>query len=279
MRDGLRLLIRSGSGRLGLLLVLLLALAAASGAILPGQDPGRVDVHLRFASPSAAHWFGTDQLGRDLFARIVFGTRIALAIGISATGIAALLGTSLGILAAAGPRVVQHMLLVMFDILAAFPSLILALAVVAATGPGLAPVLFVIVLTQIPQYGRVARAQSLALRHAPYVEAARVLGAGPVRVALRHVLPNIAGPLIVLASMDMPSVITIEAALSFIGAGLHPPLASWGTLLHEGYEYLDRSLWPTLFAGGALAVATLGFTFLGEGLREAIDPRFNPDAR
>jgi peptide/nickel transport system permease protein len=266
-------------GRLGVALVLLLVLVAAGGMVLAGQDPNRIDVHHRFAPPSSAHWFGTDQLGRDFFARIVFGTRIALMVALSVTGIAAVLGTLLGILAASGPRPVQRLLLAVFDVLGAFPSLILALAVVAVTGPGLATVVLVISLTQLPQYGRVARAQALAVRQAPFIETERVLGAGPLRIAFVHVLPNILGPLIVLASMDVPSVITIEAALSFIGAGVRPPLASWGTLLHEGYEYLDRSLWPSLFAGGALAAATLGFTFLGEGLRQAIDPKFDPDPR
>ncbi len=269
----------SASGRLGLSLVLVLLIVALAGSALAPQDPNAVNAWLRFAPPSAAHWLGTDHLGRDSFSRLVLGTRIALAFALTVTAVAAILGTLLGLLAASAPRPVERAILTLFDSLGAFPSLILALAVVAATGSGLATIVLVVSLTQLPQFGRVARAQGRAVRRAPYIEAERALGAGPLRIAFVHVLPNIAGPLLVLASMDIPSVITIEAALSFLGAGLRPPLASWGTLLHDGYEYLDRAIWPVFFAGLALAIATLGFTFLGEALRDAIDPKLDPDRR
>ncbi len=132
--------------------------------------------------------------------------------------------------------------------------------------------------TLVPQFGRVARAQVLAAKSAPYLDAERILGASATRIVLRHLLPNIAGPLIVLASMDIPGVVTIEAGLSFVGLGVRPPLASLGTLINDGYSYLSDSLWPVLTASGALALATLGFTLFGEALRDAVDPRFRPHA-
>lgn len=137
--------------------------------------------------------------------------------------------------------------------------------------------MIVVTVTLIPQFGRVARAQVLALRQAPFLEAERALGAGPARILFVHVLPNIMGALVVLASIDIPAVITVEAALSFLGIGVKPPLASLGALLHDGYEYLDRSAWPALAAGVALMVVTLGFTLFGEALRDAVDPKFRAE--
>ncbi|HLJ65302.1 MAG TPA: ABC transporter permease [Stellaceae bacterium] len=263
----------------GATLVAALALFAAFGVILAGHDPDRIDVAQRFASPTATHWFGTDQLGRDLFARAAIGARVALAVALSATFIAAMLGSALGTLAAFAPAAVCRLIMEIFDTLGAFPSLILALAIIAATGPGTVTVVVVAILTMTPQFGRVARAQSLSVRRAPYIDAARLLGASRVRIMALHVLPNIAGPILVLAGMDVAGVITIESALSFLGQGVRPPLPSWGTLLRDGYQYLDRTAWPMITIAILLALATLGFTFLGEALRNAIDPKLDPDRR
>jgi peptide/nickel transport system permease protein len=172
--------------------------------------------------------------------------------------------------------VAERVLLVLFDIVAAFPSLILALAAVAIFGPSLRTLILVVAGTMVPQFGRVARAQVLQTKSASFIDAERILGASNLRIALRHILPNIAGPLIVLASMDIPGVVTIEAGLSFMGLGVRPPLASLGTLINDGYNYLSDSIWPVLSASAALALATLGFTLFGEALRDAVDPRFRP---
>ena len=265
--------LRHGAGRIGLVLVLLVLAVALLAPVLAPQDPNRIDVLNRFAGPGWAHPLGTDHLGRDLFSRIAYGARIALGVALASVLAATALGAALGIAAAWAPRPAQHAIVILFDVLGSFPSLVLALALVALFGAGLDVVIVVVALTLLPQFGRVARAQTLSLRQAPFIEAERALGAGPLRVALLHVAPNIAGPLAVLASMDVPVVITIEAALSFLGVGVAPPLASWGTLLHDGYQYLSQARGPAVYSALALVIATLGFTLLGEGLRDVIDPK------
>ena len=183
------------------------------------------------------------------------------------------IGTLLGIAAAYLPPSGERVILILFDIVSSFPSLVLALAVVALLGPGLFKIVLIVAVTLVPHFGRVARAQTLSLMNSPFLEAERVLGASPARMVLVHIVPNILGPLVVLASMDIPTVITIEAGLSFLGVGVPPPIPSWGTLLNDGYAHLDQSAWTAIFAGLALTLATLGFTLFGEALRDAIDPK------
>lgn len=268
---------RNPTGRIGLALVVLVLVPAVAAEWVATHDPNALDVETRFAGPSAAHWLGTDNLGRDFYSRIVHGARLAMAVALSTVGIAVCLGMLLGIIAAFAGRGVERVILVAFDIVSAFPSLIFALAVLAALGTGLDKVVAIIAITLIPQFGRIARAQALALRASPFLEAERVLGASWPRLVLVHVAPNILGPMIVLASMDIPVVITIEAGLSFLGVGVRPPLASWGTLLNDGYRFLNQSQWMVIFAGLALTLATLGFTLLGEALRDAIDPKMRTE--
>jgi peptide/nickel transport system permease protein len=227
----------------------------------------------RLQGPSLAHFFGTDQLGRDLFSRIVYGTRIAVGVSVVVMSISLGIGILLGIVAAYAPRAIDQVIVSIFDIINSFPRLILALALVAVLGAGLTNVILLVSVVFIPQFGRVARAQTVAIRNSLYLEAEQVLGAQPWRILLHHVLPNIIGPIFVLASMNIPVVITIEAGLSFLGVGIRPPLASWGGLLHDGYTFLDQSPWLAVFSGLALMLATLGFTLLGEALRDAIDPK------
>lgn len=269
----LRRVLRTPAGAAGFVVVAVVVLAALFAPLVATHDPDALDVMNRFAPPSAAHWLGTDQVGRDLYSRLVYGSRVAMEVALAALAIALGAGTPLGILAATLPPALERPILVLFDVIASFPSLILALAVVAIFGPSTLLVVLIVAATLVPHFGRVARAQVLALKGAPFLEAERILGASPARVMLVHLLPNIAGPLIVLASMDIPVVVAIEAGLSFIGLGVQPPLASWGSLINDGYAYLSDSVWPVLTASGALAVATLGFTLFGEALRDATDPR------
>ena len=264
------------TGRIGFCaVVLILALALLAPWISP-YSPTRIDVPHRLEAPSLHHPMGTDQLGRDLFSRIVHGARVAVTVSVAVTGVALVVGLLLGMLAALAPWS-ERPVLILFDIISSFPSIILALALVALFGAGLINVVLLVAVVFVPHFGRVARAQTLAIKNAPFLEAERVLGATLPRLVFLHILPNIVGPILVLASMDIPVVITIEAGLSFLGIGVQPPLASWGGLLRDGYNYLQQSGWPTVFSAGALTLATLGSTLFGEALRDAIDPRLRRD--
>lgn len=256
----------------GAIVALILAAAVFAGPLSP-FDPDALDVMHRFDPPGALHWLGTDQLGRDLFSRLLYGAQVAMTVSANAILLALAVGAAAGILAGWLGGWWERVILVLFDIVAAFPSLILALAIVAVFGPSNGYLVGIVALTLAPQFGRVARAQTRGLVQAPFIEAERILGAGPWRIMAHHVLPNIAGPLVVLAAMEIPTAITIEAGLSFIGLGIRPPLASWGTLIYDGYAYLSDSAWPVLLSSLALAVATLGFTLFGEALRDWADPR------
>jgi peptide/nickel transport system permease protein len=262
---------RAGGG-LGLVLVVLVVGFALLGPLLIPDQPDHIDIRSRFAAPSWRHLAGTDALGRDLLARLAIGGRLALGVALATLAIALPVGTLWDIATAGTGRAGDAAIVVVFDIVAAFPSLLLALAAVALLGPGLVKVILLVALTLMPEFGRVARAQTLALGSATYLEAARTVGVGRWRLWRRHLLPNIAGPLLVLASMDIPTVITIEAGLSFLGVGVPPPAASWGALLYDGYVHLDQSVWPVATACAMLVLSTLGFTLLGEALRDAADP-------
>lgn len=273
MRAAFRAVWRSPTGRIGLVLVVLVLLFSLFGPFVIPYEPNKLDVLHRFAGPTPIHWMGTDNLGRDLAVRMAVGGQIALGVALSTIGLSLVGGTLLGIAAAYAPTQIERVILIVFDVLSAFPPLIFALAIVALLGPGLDKVVFILAITMVPHFGRIARAQTLSLKHAPFLDATRVLGASASRLVLVHVVPNIMGPLVVLASMDIPVVITLEAGLSFLGIGVPPPRASWGGLLHDGYTNLTQSPWPVTFAGLMLILATLGFTLFGEALRDAIDPK------
>jgi peptide/nickel transport system permease protein len=261
------------TGTTGLAIVAIVVMAALFAPWVATSDPDRLDVMNRFAAPSLAHWLGTDHLGRDLYSRLVHGATVAMSVALSAIAVALTLGTLLGILAAYLPPRLERFVLIVFDVISSFPSMVLALAIVAVFGPSTLIVVIIVAVTLTPHFGRVARAQVLTLKSAPYLEAERILGASFPRIVVHHVLPNILGPLVILASMDIPVVITIEAGLSFLGLGVRPPLASWGTLIQDGYQYLSDSWVPVVVSSIALAFATLGFTLFGEALRDAVDPR------
>ena len=261
------------AGTFGLVTVIVLLIVALAAPLVALHDPNAIAPIDRLQPPSMAHIFGTDHLGRDLYSRVVYGTRVAIGVSIVVMAISLSAGVLLGVAAAYAPRAIDQLILSIFDIINAFPSIILALALVAVLGAGLGNLILLVSVVFIPQFGRVARAQTLSIRNSLFFEAEKVLGTQPWRILLHHVLPNIIGPIFVLASMNIPVVITIEAGLSFLGVGVRPPLASWGGLLHDGYTYLDQSAWPAITSGLSLMLATLGFTLLGEALRDAIDPK------
>ena len=271
--DVLRKIGRTFPGAVGLLIVILVLACAMLAPWIATHNPNTLDVMNRFAGPSGNNWLGTDHLGRDRFSRMVHGASVAMKVAILSITASLTVGTALGILAAYAPARAERLVLILFDVISSFPSLVLALAVVAVFGPSTQIVILIVAVTMTPHFGRVARSQVLTLRSAPFLEAERILGASALRIVFSHVLPNILGPLVILASMDIAVVISIEAGLSFLGLGVRPPLASWGTLIQDGYQYLSQSWLPVVVSSVALALTTLGFTLFGEALRDAVDPR------
>lgn len=264
---------RRPGGTFALVTVALICLVAIAAPLIAPYGPNAIAPARRLMDPSLQHLLGTDHLGRDILSRLVYGSRVALAVSLSVILVSLTAGVALGILAALSPRAVDLAIVGIFDIVTSFPSVILALALVAIFGPGLGNVILLVSIVFIPHFGRVARAQTIAIRNSPFIEAEKVLGAERWRIVLHHVTPNIIGPIFVLACMDIPVVITIEAGLSFLGLGVKPPLASWGNLLNDGYTYLDQSIWLATFSGLALIFATLGFSLLGEAMRDMLDPK------
>lgn len=257
----------------GLVLVALVTGMALLAPWIAPDDPIAQDVRARFLPPSAEHWLGTDHLGRDLLSRIIHGARIALGIAVTAVGISGLLGTVLGLVAGYGPRWLDAILVLVFDSMSSLPMIFFALAVITVLGPGTGTLILVVVLVSVPGYARLIRTQTLGLIWADYIQAERAMGAGTGRILFVHILPNAVGPLVILLCMDIPVVIMLEAGLSYLNLGVRPPQPSWGNILSEGYGSLRRAPHIVLFAGIPLVVATLGFTFLGEALRDALDPR------
>ena len=265
--------LRDGARTVGLLLVLSLVICAIGGRAIAPYNPLHMEIMQRFAPPSATHWLGTDQLGRDILSRVIVGARFALYLGTVATGLSILGGVILGLISGFGPGWLDAVLVVLFDTTYSFPVVMLALTVITLLGPDLDTVLLIVVIVTTPRYARVIRTSTQSLRGAEFILAERSLGARTGRILLRHVLPNVIGPLLILASMDIPGVITLEAGLSFLGLGVPPPAPSWGRMLSEGYNFIRDTPWIVVGGSLPLILTTLGFTFLGEGLRDALDPR------
>jgi peptide/nickel transport system permease protein len=251
----------------------IILLAALFASALAPHDPLEVDVYNRLAGPSWQHWLGTDQLGRDVLSRVLYGGRVALKVALVAISVSMSIGLLLGMLAGFGPQWLDRVLVVCFDTMRSFPTIMFALAIVALTGPSLNTVIGVIIITSIPVYARIVRTQTQALRDQDYILAERALGASTARILRSHILPNIAAPLLILVSMDVPAVIGMEAGLSFLGLGVSAPTPSWGSILNDGYSYLRNSPWPIIAGGIPLILVTLGFTFFGESLRDILDPK------
>jgi peptide/nickel transport system permease protein len=260
-------------GVIGLALVVLVVVAALGADMFARYSPIALDIRHRLQPPDWDHLLGTDQLGRDVFARVLFGARIALWVSMVSVGAALALGSVLGMAAGYGPRWLDNVLMLVFDAVRSFPTVLFALALVALIGPSLGTIIVVVVVTAAPVYGRIARTQTLSLKATDFIIAERTMGAGWLRVLARHMLPNMIGPLLILASMDVPVVITIESGLSFLGFGVRPPTPSWGSILNDGYGFIRDTPWPVIAGGLPIVITTLGFTFLGETLRDLFDPR------
>ncbi len=264
-------------GLLGLALVLLLVFTGIFADWLVPYDPIKINVRERLADPSWAHLLGTDNLGRDVFSRIIAGSSIALTVAASTTLLSVLGGLTLGMLAGYGPRWLDNILLLVFDAIYSFPSIMLQLALITLLGPSLGAVVLVIVVTTVPAYARLVRTSTLSIKSSEFILAERSMGAGMPRIMIRHLLPNVVGPLLIIASMDVPVVIAIEAGLSFLGLGVRPPAPSWGNILNDGFSFIRDTPWIVIGGGIPLVLATLGFTFLGEALRDQLDPKLRRD--
>ncbi|MBX3728592.1 MAG: ABC transporter permease [Candidatus Sumerlaeia bacterium] len=259
---------------LGLVLVAgILLMAASSFFIATGDSVIRQNLPVRLQPPSSQHWLGTDFLGRDIFRRILYGSRISLLVGITVVAIGMTLGTALGMLAGFLGGWWDRAISRMIDIMLAFPFLLLAIAVAATLGPSLRNVILALGFATFPAYARLVRGCVLSIREEQYVDAARAIGVGPVRIMVRHVLPNLFGTLLVYGTLRISTAILAESGLSFLGLGPQPPTPTWGNMLSEGREYLLDYGWLPLFPGLAILFTVMGFNLLGDGLRDLLDPR------
>jgi peptide/nickel transport system permease protein len=258
---------------IGLALIAILALIAVSAPFLAPADPLKQVLSTRLDPPSAEHWLGTDQLGRDVLSRMIYGARISLLIGLVVVGLAASIGTFVGVVAGYAGGLLDEALMRVTDVFFAFPALILAMAISGALGPSLTNAMIAIAVVSWPVYARLVRAQVLSLREREFVEASRGLGASAQRVVWGHILPNTLAPLLVQSSFDMGGAILSAAGLSFIGFGTQPPTAEWGVMISEGRNYIATHPWLSLFPGLAILFTVAAFNLIGDGLRDALDPR------
>jgi ABC-type dipeptide/oligopeptide/nickel transport system permease subunit len=265
----------------GILVVLLMVTAAIAAPLLARHDPLNVDLSNALRGPSGMHWFGTDIQGRDVFARLVYGTRVSLAAGIVSQGIALALGVVLGLIAGYYGKWVDEVIMRLADVTLAFPTLLLLIAMVAALEPSLIVVFVTIGLVGWAGMARLVRGQVLVVRQLEYVQAIRSLGGGDARILFRHILPSVIAPVLIAATLGVAGAIMAESALSFLGLGVQPPTPSWGSMIADGRDLyqLRRAPWTSIFPGLAIGAAVLGFNLLGDALRDAIDPRATKTSR
>lgn len=263
---------RKPTGLVSLVIIFVLFLAVTIGPSLVA-DPSAQSIEHRLEGPSATHWLGTDHLGRDLLGRIVVGARIAMGVAIPAVFLAMVAGVVLGLAAGYIGGWIDNVVVVITDTLQSFTSVVLGLLLLALIGGSLTTVVIVIAITIAPGYARVVRASVLAIKQDVFVQASRSLGASTSRIVNVHILPNVIAPMLILMAIDLPVAVTIEAGLSFLGVGVPPPTPSWGVILRDGFDRVREAPWAVIWAGLALMVTTLGFTLLGEALRDRLDPR------
>jgi peptide/nickel transport system permease protein len=258
----------------GLILTVLLVLSAIAAPLLAPYDPNFQDTTRRLEKPSSQHPLGLDDLGRDVLSRVVFGARVSLRVGFSVVALAALIGVTLGAIAGYFGGIADAIVMRTCDILLSFPGILLAIALVAVLGPSLNNVIMALVITAWVGYARLVRGQVLKVREMEFVTAAKALGAKSPRVIVLHVLPNIINPVIVMATLGLGGVILAEASLSFLGLGVQPPTPSWGAMLTAGRRYLGQANHLAIFPGAAIMLAVMGLNFLGDGLIDALDPKY-----
>lgn len=266
--------LRDPSFVLGAAIVLLVVACAIFAPSIAPLDPGAATLRSRLAAPfGETNLLGADAIGRDILSRIVFGARVSLVVGVASVAIALVIGTLIGLVAGYFGGLVDTVLMRLADIQMAFPFILLAITVIAVIGPGLWKVVLVMAFTQWVQYARIVRGQTLSLREKEFVQAAGSLGAGHGRIMFRHILLNALTPITVLATLGIANNILLEAGLTFLGLGVDPTIPSWGGMLADGRNYIERAWWVATFPGLAITVTVLGFNLLGDWLRDALDPR------
>ncbi len=272
-RDAGQRLLRHRLAMFGVLVLLTVLVMGIFGPAITPYDPNGMDFANRFADPSFANPMGTDDFGRDIFSRIIIGARVSLQVGFVAVSVATIIGTGLGLIAGYGSRLTDEVIMRAMDVLYAFPAILLAIAIMAALGKGIGNAMIAIGLVYIPIFARIARAAVLGIRNEEFIIAAKAMGAGDARILISHVLPNVLSPIIVEITLSLAFAILAEASLSFFGLGTQPPDPSWGRMLSEGRDFFRQSGWMGVFPGLAIFFTVMGFNFLGDGLRDALDPK------
>jgi len=256
-----------------LVIVLLFFAVGITADYIAPYDPIKIDIRNKLSGPSWDHWLGTDQLGRDVLSRLIVGTKIALYLAVTSVSIALTIGIVLGMIAAFTNQWIDWALLLVFDTVKSFPGIMFALTIVALFGPSVNSIVVVIVFSTFPSYARLVRTQVMSLRNSEFIEAQRAMGSSLPRILRLHILPNVIGPVLIVASMDVPLVIGVEAGLSFLGLGVRPPTPSWGSILNDGFLFIRNTPWIVFAAGLPLILTTVAFTSLGESLRDILDPK------
>ncbi len=264
-------LVRNKPALTGLIILVVLASLAILAPVIMPYDWKQQDIINRFKTPSADHWFGTDELGRDILSRVIYGARYSLVMGLSAVALSFIVGTLLGSLAGFYPRI-DSLIMRLIDIMMAFPGILLAIAIVAALGPGLLNIIIAIGINEIPGFARITRSMVLSLREREYVTAARVIGAGNTDIVRRHIFINLVSPITVYASLQVSTAVLVGATLSFLGLGIQPPTPEWGAMVSTAREYLAIAPHTFVFPTLAILVTVISFNLLGDGLRDALDP-------
>jgi peptide/nickel transport system permease protein len=268
-----RRLLRDPVACVATIVLLLVVLCAIFAPLIAPNDPNAINPFATLRSPSSAHLLGTDQNGRDVLSRVIFGSRVSLSVGLISVGIAVVIGIPLGLISGYAGGISDALIMLVMDAMLAFPSLILALAIVALLGQGINQLMIAIGITSIPIFARLVRAQTLSLRELDYALAARAMGTPSWRVLLRHILPNAIAPVIVQASLGMAFAILAEAGLSFLGVGVRPPTATWGGMLQTAVQKIDLAPTLSIFPGLAIFVTVLALNIVGDALRDTLDPR------
>lgn len=272
-RETIRALLANKLAVAGLVVLAVLVIVGIFGEALAPHGLNELDVENRFAGPGADHWFGTDNLGRDTFSRILIAARVSLQVGFIAVGFAVVVGVPIGLAAGYYRGAVESVLMRAMDVLFSFPAILLAIAILAVLGPGIGNAMIAIGLVYTPIFARITRGSVLVVAEEVYIRAARSLGAGDGRIIFRHILPNVMAPIIVQTTLSLAFAILSEAALSYLGLGVQPPNPAWGRMLSDGQDFFQQSAWMGVFPGLAILVTVMAFNFVGDGLRDALDPK------